>query len=90
MPDYVNQSVYPFYILHQTIIVIIAFYVVQTDDTIGTKYVFLTIASLLASVFIIHLFIRPFGWARFLMGMKISGGTEKAAVTKGVPAPQIS
>lgn len=90
VPDYVNQSVYPFYILHQTIIVVIAFYVVQTDDTIGMKYLFVAVTSLLASVLIIHLFIRPFGWARFLMGMKVGGEKEKAVEAKGVPAPQVS
>lgn len=86
VPDYVNQSVYPFYILHQTIIVIIAYYVVKTDDTIGMKYIFVTITSLLASVLIIHLFIRPFAWVRFLMGMKVT----KRQVKEPVAQPQMS
>lgn len=90
VPDYVNQSVYPFYILHQTIIVIIAFYVVKTGDTIGMKYLFITITSLLASVFIIHLFIRPFAWVRFLMGMKTGAVKEKAAAPEVAPLPQVS
>src|SRR5688572_17063192 len=38
--DYVNQAVYPFYILHQTVIVILVFYVVQTPETIISKYLF--------------------------------------------------
>ncbi|MGE7776417.1 acyltransferase family protein [Chitinophaga sp. NPDC101104] len=90
VPDYVNQSVYPFYILHQTIIVIIAFYVVKTGDTIGMKYLFITIASLLASVLIIHLFIRPFAWVRLLMGMKTGAVKEKAAEPEVAHLPQVS
>lgn len=90
VPDYVNQSVYPFYILHQTVIVIVAYYVVQTSDTIGMKYLFVTVTALLASVFTIHLFIRPFGWARFLMGMKLRGGEEKPPVAAERRQPQVS
>ncbi len=90
VPDYVNQSVYPFYILHQTIIVIIAYYVVKTDDTIGMKYLFVTITSLLASVLIIHLFIRPFAWVRFLMGMKLRKQAEKVPEKEPVARPQMS
>lgn len=90
VPDYVNQSVYPFYILHQTVIVIVAYYVVQTGDTIGMKYLFVTVTAFLASVFIIHLFIRPFGWTRFLMGMKLRGGKEKPPVAAEQRQPQVS
>jgi glucan biosynthesis protein C len=67
---YLNEAAYPFYILHQSVIVVIAFYVVRTSDTILSKYLFLVIASLITTIFIYHLFIRPFGWARFLMGGK--------------------
>lgn len=68
--DYMNQSVYPFYILHQTVIVIIAYYVVQTTDTIGMKYIFIVIVSLSVSMAVYHLFIRPFAFTRFIFGMK--------------------
>lgn len=68
--EYLNQSVYPFYILHQTVIVILAYYVVQTTDTIGMKYTFIAVVSLLVSMAVYHLFIRPFTLTRFLFGMK--------------------
>ncbi|MBV8255129.1 MAG: acyltransferase family protein [Chitinophaga sp.] len=68
--DYLNQAVYPFYILHQTVIVIVAYYVVKTSDTIGLKYTFIVITSLGASMLIYHLFIRPFPVMRWLFGMK--------------------
>lgn len=68
--DYVNQAVYPFYILHQTVIVIIVFYVVQTQETIISKYLFTVILSFIISMIILHCFIRPFPAMRFLFGMK--------------------
>ena len=67
---YSNQAVYPFYILHQTIIVIIGFYVVQTDDNTAFKYGFLLLVCFAVCILIYHLFIRPYNLMRFLFGMK--------------------
>lgn len=71
--DYVNQAVYPFYILHQTVIVILVYYVVQTTDTILMKYLFTVLATFVITMSIYHLLIRPFGVMRFLFGMKPKG-----------------
>ncbi len=68
--NYLNQAVYPFYILHQTIIVILAYYVVQTSDTIGAKYLFIVITTFVLSMGIFHTLIRPYPVCRFLFGMK--------------------
>jgi len=68
--DYINQAVYPFYILHQTIIVILVFYAVQVPETIGMKYIFTVVLTLGISMSIYHLFIRPYAVTRFLFGMK--------------------
>ena len=70
--NYATQAVYPFYIVHQTVIVIIAFYVVQANDDVLTKYLFLAFASLFISVAICHLLIQPYAVMRFLFGMKPS------------------
>lgn len=69
--NYINQSIYPFYILHQTIIVILAYYVVSTDDSPAFKWFFLTLTTFFISMLMIHLFIRPFAITRFLFGMKV-------------------
>jgi glucan biosynthesis protein C len=68
--DYLNQAVYPFYILHQTVIVILVYYIVQTSDTIGMKYLFTVLATFFLSAGIFHLFIRPYAVTRWLFGMK--------------------
>jgi hypothetical protein len=89
--DYVNQAVYPFYILHQTVIIILVFYVVKTTDTIGLKYLFTIVASFSLTVGIYHLFIRPFAFTRFLFGMKPKKYFDEKEAGMGhskVPAPQ--
>jgi peptidoglycan/LPS O-acetylase OafA/YrhL len=83
--SYVNSAIYPFYILHQTVIVVLAYYVVQTRDTIGMKYTFIVIVSLLLSVAIFHFFIRPFAFTRFLFGMKGNPG-KKTSKPASIPA----
>lgn len=68
--DYLNQAVYPFYILHQTVIIIIVYYVVQVQETIVSKYLFTVILTFFISMILLHVFIRPFALTRFLFGMK--------------------
>lgn len=67
--SYVNEAVYPFYILHQTVLVILAYYVVQKGDSVLLKYIFLTLGSFVLSLLIYHLFIRPNNVLRYLFGM---------------------
>ncbi len=68
--SYANTAVYPFYILHQTVIVVIAYYVVGTEDDLSLKLLFLLIICFLIIIAIYHLFIRPYNAIRFLFGMK--------------------
>ncbi len=68
--QYMSTAVYPFYILHQTVIVIIAYYVVGTNDEVSLKLIFLLVVCFSITVTIYHLFIRPYNTMRFLFGMK--------------------
>jgi peptidoglycan/LPS O-acetylase OafA/YrhL len=70
---YANEAIYPFYILHQTVIVILVYYVVQTSDTVLTKFLFLCGASFVVTMAIYHFVVRPFAVTRFLFGMKTRG-----------------
>lgn len=67
---YINQAVYPFYILHQTIIVILSYYIIQVNEGVGMKYFFTVLFTFLVSMGIFHLFIYPYKVPRFLFGMK--------------------
>jgi glucans biosynthesis protein C len=86
--DYVNQAIYPFYIVHQTVMVVIAYYVVKTEETIGMKYLFIVITTLTISMGFYHLFIRPFAITRFLFGMKSS--SKKSPLRESAAIPAIS
>jgi glucans biosynthesis protein C len=68
--DYANEGIYPFYILHQTVIVVLGFYVVQTPESILAKFLFTSTLSLALTVAIYELGVRPFAVMRFLFGMK--------------------
>ncbi len=68
--EYMSQAAYPFYILHQTIIVVLAYYVVQTKDATTLKILFLMFVCFAIIILLYHLFIRPYNWMRFLFGLK--------------------
>jgi hypothetical protein len=68
--EYTNAAAYPFYILHQTVIVVFAFYVVKTSDDILSKYIFIVVGTFMVTVMLYHLFIKPFRGTRFLFGVK--------------------
>ncbi len=68
-----NELVLPFYILHQTIIVAIAFFVVSLNLSAIEKYLIVILASL-AIVSVLLLPIRQFNVLRFLFGMRSKKG----------------
>ncbi|MGZ3623509.1 MAG: acyltransferase family protein [Ktedonobacteraceae bacterium] len=68
--QYANQAILPFYILHEPVIIIIAFFVLAWDIPTGIKYVFVTATSLLVTLAIYELLIRRIKPIRWLFGMK--------------------
>ncbi|WP_147820087.1 acyltransferase family protein [Salidesulfovibrio onnuriiensis] len=64
-----NEAVLPFYILHQTAILIAGWYVVQLDLPMLVKCVINTIASLTMILVTYGVLIRPLNPVRFLFGM---------------------
>jgi peptidoglycan/LPS O-acetylase OafA/YrhL len=76
--NYLNQAVYPFYILHQTVIVILAYYITRSaGDTVIMKYIFTVVVTLFITMGIFHFFVKPYPVIRFLFGMKPSNGVKK-------------
>ena len=67
---YANEAVLAFYILHQTLILMIGYYIVQLDTPIIIKYVLVTILSFAATAALYEPLIRRFNVLRFLFGMK--------------------
>jgi peptidoglycan/LPS O-acetylase OafA/YrhL len=87
--DYANQAIYPFYILHQTVIVVIVFYVVQTQESIISKYLFTMVLAFMVSMILYHVFIRPYAVTRFLFGMKPKKKTAPRKTTRPEPVKEV-
>jgi peptidoglycan/LPS O-acetylase OafA/YrhL len=75
---YCGEGSYPFYILHQTVIVTIGFYVVQWDAAAAlgegagvlVKYVTIAVASFVTTTVLYDLLVRRTNVTRFLFGMR--------------------
>lgn len=67
---YASEAGYPFYILHQTVMVGIAFWVVRWSIGIMQKYFIISTFSLVVTLAIYELLIRRINILRFLFGMK--------------------
>ena len=68
--QYAAEAALPFYILHQTVIIIIGFQVVQWDMGIMAKFAFINLSSLVAIVAVYDVLVRRIGVLRFLFGMR--------------------
>jgi peptidoglycan/LPS O-acetylase OafA/YrhL len=66
----INEGLYPFYILHQTVIIAIGYYVCQWDWGIGAKYWTIALLTLFSCVGFYVLAIRTNNVMRFLFGVK--------------------
>ena len=67
---YSSEAAYPFYILHQTIILVLGFYVANLDWSIFTKFTFIIALSFLLTLLIYESLVRRIKLLRFLLGMK--------------------
>jgi hypothetical protein len=67
---YANEAVLPFYILHQTVIVTIGYYVVQWNTPVGIKYMTIAATSFIAIMVIYEFLVRRWNILRFLFGMR--------------------
>jgi len=81
--DYANEGIYPFYILHQTVIVMVGYYAVQVKEDALMMFLFVSTASLLLTVATYEFVVRPYAPMRFLFGMKPAPRSPRPAA---VPA----
>jgi len=65
-----NEAVLPFYVLHQPVIVVLAFFVVQLAAPAPLKYLLTVVCSFAIIVALYEYVVRPVGVLRFLFGMK--------------------
>lgn len=67
---YASEAAYPFYILHQTVILVLGFYVVNLDWTIAAKFTCILLLSFVTTLVVYELLVRRITVLRFLFGMK--------------------
>lgn len=67
---YASEAAYPFYVLHQTVIVAIAYEVVRWDVPPVLDYAVIAVASTMATVVVYELAVRRWAAVRVLFGMR--------------------
>ena len=73
---YTNEAVLPFYILHQTIIVIVGFYIASWDIGVISKYLILSTVSFALIIALYDFVVKRVSILRFLFGMKKRRGVQ--------------
>jgi glucan biosynthesis protein C len=81
--SYANEAVLPFYVLHQTVIISIGFYVVQWSVGVGLKYLVISTTSFAAIMLIYELLVRRINVLRFLFGMRLKRKPLEALAPEG-------
>jgi surface polysaccharide O-acyltransferase-like enzyme len=67
---YANDAVLPFYVLHETVIVVVAYAVLSWPIGGGLQYCLIAVASLAATLLLYDLGVRRHPVTRFLFGLK--------------------
>ncbi|MBN2174099.1 MAG: acyltransferase [Bacteroidales bacterium] len=67
-----NEAVYPFYLLHQPVIVVIGYFMVKWDVSVLAKVLLITLTSFTFTIAVYWYFIRPFKAMRLIFGMKMT------------------
>lgn len=68
---YASEAAYPYYILHQTVILVLAFYVVALDWSIAAKFTCILLLSFVMTLVVYEVLVRRITVLRFLFGMKV-------------------
>ena len=68
--SYANEAVLPFYILHQTVIVIVGYFVIQWQRNVYLKYLIVVMASFIGIMLLYELVKRKVV-TRFIFGMRL-------------------
>jgi peptidoglycan/LPS O-acetylase OafA/YrhL len=77
--EYGNETIMPFYLLHQPVIIVIAYFVVQWDVGVTLKLLVITASALAMTLGLIELVIKPLRPMRVLFGMKPRSHMQRVA-----------
>ncbi|HEX3214471.1 MAG TPA: hypothetical protein VH016_18035, partial [Actinomycetota bacterium] len=76
---YAREAVLPFYVLHQTPIVILGFYVIQWDSNLLVKFLAISLGALAVTLGAYELLVRRTSVTRVLFGMPAKAATWSAS-----------
>jgi len=65
-----NEMIYPFYLLHQPVIVFLGYYIVQFDVNDFIKFLMVLLSSFILTITLYFLVIRPSKYLRIIFGVK--------------------
>jgi hypothetical protein len=85
--SYANEGVLPFYILHQTVLLGIGYFIVQMEINAFYKWVIISTESFITILVLYFLVVRRFDLMRFLFGMKVTHAFNGAAKKRWILAP---
>jgi len=83
---YANEAVLPFYILHQTVLLVVGFFVVQWRMPAVAKWLVIAPVSFVLVMGIYELLVRRINALRFLFGMKVLRKKAVVPSQRVVPA----
>jgi glucans biosynthesis protein C len=66
-----NEAIFPFYLLHQPVIVVVGYFVVSMDIPVLVKFVLITVTSFTIVAGLYWLVIRHINFLRLIFGLKI-------------------
>lgn len=69
--QYANEAAYPFYILHQTVIIVIGYWVVRWEANLWVKYCVIALGAFAMTLFLYDVCVKRTNVTRFLFGMKL-------------------
>jgi len=73
---YANEAVLPFYILHQTVLLCVGYFVVRWDIPAAARFAVISSSSFLLVMVIYEFLVRRWNVMRFLFGMKVKARAQ--------------
>lgn len=74
-----NEVIYPFYIFHQTVIIVLGYYIITWPTSITIKIISLFILSFSITSALCFFIVKPFNIPRFLFGLKLTNKSSTIA-----------
>jgi glucan biosynthesis protein C len=81
---YANEAVLPFYLLHQTVILCVGWFVIPWNMGILPKFLIIAVVSFILIMALYELLIRRINIVRFFFGMR----PKKKPSAKPAPCPE--